>query len=305
MSLLEEIQSAAVDSNSDLGELLRKCKVLGARLGSKPLEDWLVRESNGYLNNIELPDYRVWAVELKGNFSGPWQSLLSNAPIPSACVPRQFRDTFTVFRCRSSVAVVQELLRDNNGSNIHTTVGNLPLVIGTRVYIGLNCIQAWGEFGSGHLVEVLNAVRNRLLDFVLAIWKENPTSGDLPEDSKTDKIPPQRVTQIFNTTVYGGSASLVGTANDSHISFNVQANDFKTLARTLEDAGVKKSDITQLKKAIDDDPAPQDSTCLGPRVADWLSKMVGKAASGGWDIGAGAAATLLASAIAQYYGITP
>ena len=48
MSLLEDIQSAAVDSNSDLGTILRKCKLLAARLGSKTLENWLIYESNGY-----------------------------------------------------------------------------------------------------------------------------------------------------------------------------------------------------------------------------------------------------------------
>ena len=42
MTLIEEIQREAVDSKSDLGMLLRKCKLLAARLGSKPLEDWLL-----------------------------------------------------------------------------------------------------------------------------------------------------------------------------------------------------------------------------------------------------------------------
>lgn len=48
MTVLEEIQNEAVDSKSDLGALLRKCKVLAARLGSKQLQDWLIWESNGY-----------------------------------------------------------------------------------------------------------------------------------------------------------------------------------------------------------------------------------------------------------------
>lgn len=49
MTLLEDIQQSAVDSKSNLGELLRKCKLLAARLGSQPLEDWLIWESNGSL----------------------------------------------------------------------------------------------------------------------------------------------------------------------------------------------------------------------------------------------------------------
>jgi len=61
MSLLEEIQNEAVDKNSDLGTILRKCKVLAASLGSEPLENWLIWESNGYPDNVQVPDYRAYA----------------------------------------------------------------------------------------------------------------------------------------------------------------------------------------------------------------------------------------------------
>ena len=37
MTLLEQLQEAAVDPNSDLGEVLRRCKVLAARLKSPQL----------------------------------------------------------------------------------------------------------------------------------------------------------------------------------------------------------------------------------------------------------------------------
>ena len=37
MSLLREIQDAAVDSDVELATLLRKCKVLGARLGNSEI----------------------------------------------------------------------------------------------------------------------------------------------------------------------------------------------------------------------------------------------------------------------------
>ncbi len=57
MSILEEIQQAAVDANSDLGTLLRKCKVFAARMESQPLENWLIWESNGYPDEVEVPEY--------------------------------------------------------------------------------------------------------------------------------------------------------------------------------------------------------------------------------------------------------
>lgn len=90
MSLLEDIQNVAVDGTSDLGTLLRKCKLLAARLDNKQLENWLLWESNGYPDDAEVPEYRVWPLQLKGHFSGYGGSGISNAPIPLAVVPEKF-----------------------------------------------------------------------------------------------------------------------------------------------------------------------------------------------------------------------
>ncbi len=303
MSLLEDVQNAAIDTNSDLGEVLRKCKVLAARLDSKPLEDWLVWESNGYPSEVELPEYRAWSIQLKGNFSGMFQSALNNAPIPTMCVPKDFRDAATVYHCRQSVASIGDLLQENDSGTFQISVGDLSLVLSTKVYEDMNCLQAWGEFGRANLVEVLNAVRNRILDFVLAIWKEDPEAGEVP--GSADRLQPSKVGQIFNTTVYGGAANLVGSAEGSTITFNVQTGDFETLAQALRNHGVDDADIEELRTAVQADPQAEDSNALGPRVSGWIAKMTGKAASGAWQLGIGAAAALLADMIAKYYGLAP
>ena len=91
MSLLNEIKHAAIDSKTDLGELLRRCKVFGASLNSKPLTDWLIWESNGYPANAPVPDYRIWPMQVKGHFAGPMGSVMNNRPIPHALIPENVR----------------------------------------------------------------------------------------------------------------------------------------------------------------------------------------------------------------------
>lgn len=301
MSLLEQIQNEAVDSSSDLGSLLRKCKVLAARLGSSPLEEWLIWESNGYPDDVALPDYRIWSIQLKGHFSGPFGSGLRNAPIPAVCVPEDYRERFTQFHCRQSIAGIEELVKARDTNNLQVSVGDLAVVLGTRVYDGQNCVQAWGEFGAGALVEVLNTVRNRILDFVIAIWKVEPLAGEEQDDKRN--LQPGQISQIFNTTVYGGSANLLGSALHSTVTFNVEANNFASLAAALEEHGVSEGDISELKDALDAEPSRPSPTSFGPRVATWISKMIQKAASGVWQIGVGAAGGLLSDAIGKYYGM--
>ena len=62
MSLLYEIQESIVQSDTDIGPVLLKLRLLAARLGSVSLEEWVKYESEGYQSNIEVPPYRIIGV---------------------------------------------------------------------------------------------------------------------------------------------------------------------------------------------------------------------------------------------------
>ena len=301
MTLLEDIQQSAVDTKSDLAALLRKCKLLAARLGSKPLEEWVVLESNGYPSNAGVPEYRIWPLELKGHFSGPFNSGIRNAPIPRAVLPKSVRATYDRYECRQSVASIEDILSKAESGTVHVSTGDLALVLGTKVYQMQNCVQAWAEFGTGSLVELLNAVRNGVLDFSLAIWKEEPAAGELGIASSSE-LNSERVTQIFNTTVYGGAASVVGSSTASPVTFNIGVRDFRSLERVLREAGVPAEDVDDLRGILEAEPTPDTPERLGPKVSGWVANLMGKAAAGGWEVGLGAGGALLAQAISKYYG---
>jgi len=302
MSLLEDIQAAAVDSTSDLGAILRRCKVLAARLGSRPLEEWLLWESNGYPAEAELPDYRVWGLTVKGHFSGPFGSGLRNALVPTLCIPESVRESMTTFRCRQSVSSLERLLTEDDGGILRADLGDLSVLLGTRVYQGNNCLQVWGEFGTGCIVEVLNSVRNKILDFALAIEKEYPAAGE-----RSPAMPPidqRRITQIFNTTIHGGSMNLVGSADRSEVNLAIQPNDFESIRTQLQSFGVSVEEIGSLQKALEADPRPTEPSQFGPRVAEWMGSAIKKAASGGWNVGVDVASSVLSKMVSRYYGLS-
>lgn len=302
MTLLEDIQNSAVDAKSDLGTLLRKCKFLAARLGSQPLEDWLIWESNGYPEDVDVPEYRVWSLQVVGHFSGPFGSGLRNAPIPLACIPEKVRKSYDRYECRQSIASIEDILAKTKGGMVQVSTGDLALVLGTKVYQHQNCLQAWAEFSTANLVELLNTVRNRILDFALAIWKEAPLAGESGSNAP-QPLGAAKVTQIFNTTVYGGSANLVGSAQGSTVSFRILTNDFASLERVLRENGVGNEDIAELRTAVGSDERPASPQSFGPRVSSWIAGMMKKAANGTWELGVGAAGNLLAQAIAKFYGL--
>ena len=187
-----------------------------ARLGSQPLENWLLWESDGYPESAEVPGYRIWPLKVKGNFFGSYGGGIQNAPIPLSFLPKNLRDFYQNYRCRQSVASIEEILRDNKaGDVIQVGIGD-DLARHLKVYREQQCVQTWAEASPVHLVELLNAVRNRILDFTLRVGKEAPAAGESSGPS-TGGIDPGRVTQIFNMAIYG-SANVVGTAQNSTIS---------------------------------------------------------------------------------------
>lgn len=301
MTLLEDIQNAAVDGKSDLGTLLRKCKLLAARLGSQPLEDWLLWESNGYPGTVPVPEYRIWPLQVTGHFSGPFGSGLRNAPIPSVCLPEKVRESYQRYECRLSIANVEDTLAHSKSGTVQVSTGDLALVLGTKVYQHQNCLQAWAHFSTANLVELVNTVRNRILDFSLALWKEEPTAGE-GRSGPMQGLGASKVTQIFNTTVYGGSANLVGSAEHSSVSFRIVPNDFASLERVLSENGINSTDMAELRSALEADQRPSSPQGFGPKVSLWIAAMTRKAADGTWQIGLGAAGNLLAQAISKFYG---
>ena len=302
MSLLEDIQNAAIDASIGLGTVLRKCKFLAARLGSQQLEDWLIWESNGYPEDVPVPGYRVWSLEVKGHFAGPYGSGLKNAPIPLGLLPKNVRRSYTKYECRSSIAAIESALEENDGGIIQVTTGDLSLALGANVYRDMNCLQCWAEFSTTNLVELLNAVRDRVLDFSLAVWKDQPNAGD-PKSNAPESPSSDTITQIFNTTVYGGPANLVGTARDSSVDFNIVSTDFESMRRVLQANGVSEEDITELREAVDSDEIPKSAGQFGPKVSSWIAGMMKKASEGTWGVGIAAGGNLLAQILSKFYGL--
>ena len=301
LNLLEDIQNDAIDSSSDLGSLLRKCKVLAARLNSVQFEDWLVWESNGYPEDVPVPEYRIWSLEIKGHFSGSFGSGLKNAPIPTAVLPEALQNLYNAYEFRMSIGAVESNLLKHDDGMIQISTGDLALTLGTSVYRNMNCLQCWAEFGPANLDELLNAVRQRVLDFSLAVWKEHPNAGEINSDS-SESISPDKITQIFHTNVYGGNTSVTGTANNSPITFNITSNDFDAVHKVLKNNGISEEDIAELHSALLSDTPPKSQDKFGPKVSSWIAKMMQKASDGSWNIALATGANLLSNALSKYYG---
>jgi hypothetical protein len=118
MSLLREIQDAAVDGSSDLESLLLKCRVLAARLKHEELMDWVNWELDGYPQGELLPEYRKLHGMCYGHYLGKYGGEIQNCPIPETAIPEGLRDIISYRYFREGVSALKSMAESVSGPSI-------------------------------------------------------------------------------------------------------------------------------------------------------------------------------------------
>ncbi len=305
MNLLHQICDLATDSSAKLSDVLRKAKVLAARLGNQAFKQWVDWELNGYKSSDELPPYRKIRVASYGNFSGPFDSGLSGAPIPIGCLPEKFREFSTTMQLVDAVSYYEDLVStsvaDAKNEIRASWPADLVALVGGQIYVDMNCISAWRSVPRGAIVALVDTVRNRILDFVLEMEAAAPDAGEAKPGTKP--VADAKVGQIFNTHVMSGNTVVGGTVTNVQQT-RVAEGDLSSLKTHLLSFGVERNDVRALEKAIKGDPRPKESGKFGGGVSAWIGRMVAKAASGAWSISTKAAADVLSRLLCSYYGLS-
>lgn len=306
MSLLRDIQDAAITSETDISVLLRMCRILAARLGNEQFKCWVESELEGYQSADALPDYRILKVISKGNFAGPFGSGLRNVAIPISSFPKEYWDRFSHSYLTQPISFYESLVNksgEGSGQLEEPWSPDFVAHMGDRVYEDMHCIGAWKVIPWGSIVSLIDAVRNKVLSFVLEIEAENPEAGEAPINS--NPVPQEKVSQIFNTYFSGNVQNVAtGSSNISQIGRIELKHNKEALAELLQEKGIPPADIDNLLTAIEDDrKVDPDQKNVGPKVTNWLGNMLKKSASGAWKIGSGVATAVLTKAITEYYGL--
>ena len=273
MSLLREIQDAAIDSNVNLAAVLRKCKLLAARLGNPEFKQWVENELSGYPSVDDLPDYRVLQVNSKGHFSGPFQSGLRNADIPLSCIDKKFHRNLKVSYLNQPIAAMESLVTDASGGTLQEPWNpDLVAYVGQNIYQGMNCMQAWKVIPVSSIIAALDAVRNRILNFVLEIESESPDAGEAPVNS--NPVPHEKVHQIFNTYITGSVQNVAtGSSNVSQNAVQNQANNelFSELLNALHNTKADKAVVENLTNVVEEMQSCQGKQSFKQHYQNFMS----------------------------------
>lgn len=307
MSLLREIEASIVDPNSDLSSILLKLRLLASRLGSRPLEEWVKHEAEGYPEDIEVPEYRKIPVSHSGNWAGPFGSGIQNAPIPPALIAEHAGERWLTKEMRESAAAVDGLLSYNKDQNetLRVDASNLTLLLQGHVYPEWNCIAAWGRVSKTSLREIQNAVRNRILEMIIELEKEVPAAAEVslgpPQPDAASAS--DAVTQIYHQTIYGPFTNVTSTGANANLNLTIAQGDTEAMIGELVKAGIPQDAATEFAEIVAGEEPGSAEAPFGERTRAWLARNIGKAADGTWKIGMTVATKVLEEAAMQYSGL--
>jgi len=274
MSLLREIQADAVSSSGDVAALLRKCKILAARLGNTEFKAWVDAELNGYESVASLPEYRRLSVESVGHFNGAFGSGMQNAPIPPICIPEKLRQLITHSNMAQPISHYTSLLdRPRKGGTFQEMwPSDLLVRVGKDIYEGMHCVSAWKVIPANSIAAFVDTIRTRILSFCIEIEAQDPNAGEAPLNSPS--LPQEKVAQVFNTFISGSVQNVAtGGANfQQHASTSADVEKILVhLVEALRGAPLSSPGREDLLASASLMREAVDSVSLGERYRAFVS----------------------------------
>lgn len=303
MSLIHDIQAAAIAQGSDIPTLLRMCKLLAARISHHEFADWVDRELNGYPSIKELPDYRVVRVDSYGSFIGTF-ARADKLQIPVSVLPKELQEQFRNAYLASSISAYMALLPgDRSGSVQEPWPVALAVHNASKLTPDMQCVSAWKEIPIGAIARLMDSVKTRVLGFAIDLEREAPNAGELPIGSQPP-LSQEKMTQIFNTNITGNVGNVANASSEfSQSSIIIEPGNWQSLQARLLELGLTAADLEGLKADLERAASAVSRAEKTKTASTWIGRLAGKAASGAAGVGIEVAATGVAKAIAAYFGL--
>lgn len=307
MELISQIINELIDSNKSLEGALLKTKVLASRIQNKELIYWVNSELSGYKPGNILPDYRknIFAF-IKGNYVNGGMKY-SNHPIPITGIDEEFQKSLNRVNFHESISGLESIVNDNDsqilGAPIPAEV--IGLISDNWRSMGnpyLQVISANRVIPKSVIVEIISKIRNKLLDFMLKVDEQFGSLSEIEKlKTKTEEISTIMSQTIINNT---GDGNILNTGDKAKIvaKINISKGSKEELVNYLQENGISEEDTTELISIIDTEEPNLKKKAFGKKVGNWTKNMISKAVDGTWDVGIGAAGTILAEAIGKFYG---
>lgn len=314
--LLQEVIDDLVNTDKSLSASLIKLNYFGRLIKNQDLIDYTQNELNGYKENKEnIPSYRKTHSTLYIDMQAYYNR--HSGILPVIMIDEPYRKVFEYVYIAEGIAAIEKLARESEGKDgggqIFTT---LPMELlhvlqepARKLYKTDTRIDVVGARLAGNasiVVEIPNAIRTKLLDFVMSIAETFGYAIEIESFNKKADINNQTIIHQMNTTITNsGDGNVINTGNENQIENNVTLykGDIERLQKELRQQGIDESDVQELTEIVATEKPNEDNVRLGEKSNGWISKVINKSLNGIGKIATGISANLLATLVKQYYGM--
>lgn len=271
---LDEMLERAVDSKSSLAELMRKCLILSYKLDINDFREWAEKELNGYDDWKALPEYRVQLAPSYGHFLGPFNASITNYPLPLQCIPEEYRDIVKAIYLMDSIGTIEAMVAksdDDKGTLGVKWPPDIIAIVSNKILRGYALADAWISGSPAFLYEVLERVRNRVMQFVLEVQKLVGNVEGL-QDKIIEEVKKPLTEKFQQIIVLGNNnGNIAGDQKQSKVNItNINKGNIDTLRYKLENHGLNNDQISDLIENLSKDTRDGNDG-FGPRILKWIA----------------------------------
>lgn len=305
MDLVTQIINDLIDQNSSLNGALLKTKVLAKRLENEELLNWVNYEISGYPNDSQLPEYRknIWNA-LKGNMLNG-RMKYTDIEIPTAGLNKELEKILRYTNFKESVTSLENLSEQSNTLTSPIRSEVMAYIQENWRNMGnpyLNLISCYKIISKSNILSILSNVRNKLLDFMLALEKEFGTETEIQDL----RVKNQEITRLVNHTIINnsgeGNTINTGNNNEFNISNSIEKGNINSLKEKLKQNKISEQNIKEIAEIIDQDNHNEETKTFGDKTKKWMKKMLSKSIDGTWKVNIAIAGNILTEIFKQYLG---
>lgn len=240
--LIDELIRDASDDTKSVPQLLRRMKIAAVRLRLPDLEAWVDHELNGYPDNEKLPEYRaLGGVPMCHHVIHGWRMMALGQN-------QAFNKAFQINLYSQSVVEAE-----NNAKSTGTHFFTYPSFLESATVPQMHGVDRIAmSIDQGKFTDLLNGVRNRILDWALEMEKADVT-GEGMSFTPAEQKAAQGMTNIFT----GANARINQHSTDNSSNIVNNGNLFGDLKSSIEQGVSDEAQRKALVAAIADMEAKQ------------------------------------------------
>lgn len=249
--LVIRFQEELTIGGKKITDQLRTAKLISAKLELAVVQDWIEHELDGYPSDLaKLPKYRL----ISGGqlqFYNPVHGWLNAMAQAFSNIP--------------VLAPIAELEAYDKGDLLYILPPKpIPLTGFSGNSAMIRSFPQRIEFSISAAIGIIEAVRNRLLEWSIQLEKQGILGADMSFKDEEKAIAKSQTFNIEHMTGFIGDVSYP----------NVEVYDYSSIHKTLKEAGVPKAERDDLEQIMDDlkTASPEEKPRLLERGKAWITK---------------------------------